>query len=79
MFKELNLIKKSRRAHILIGLATAVENIDEIIRIIKNSKDLQLAKKSFIKKWKVKKSAKLIQLIEKEKIRCTLSVNKRTS
>ncbi len=60
--------KAEERAHILIGLATAVENIDEIIRIIKNSKDLQLAKKNLLsKKWKVKKSAKLIQLIEKKK------------
>ena len=32
-------LKKAERAHILIGLATAVENIDEVIKIIKNSKD----------------------------------------
>ena len=46
-FREETLTKKTKfdlkkaeeRAHILIGLATAVENIDEVIKIIKNSKD----------------------------------------
>ena len=63
-----DLQKAEERAHILIGVATAVENIDEIIKIIKNSKDTGIAKKNLLsKKWKVKKSIKLISLIEKKK------------
>ena len=65
---KFDLQKAEERAHILIGLATAVENIDEIIKIIKNSKDTVAAKKSLLsKKWKIKKSVKLITLIEKKK------------
>ena len=65
---KFDLKKAEERAHILIGLATAVENIDEIIKIIKNSKDTETAKKNLLsKKWKVKKSVKLIALIEKKK------------
>jgi DNA gyrase subunit A len=63
-----DLKKAEERAHILIGIATAVENIDEIIKIIKKSKDTDSAKKNLLsKKWKVKKSVKLISLIEKKK------------
>ena len=47
---KFDLKKAEERAHILIGLATAVENIDEVIKIIKNSKDGDIAKKSFVKK-----------------------------
>ena len=66
---KFDLKKAEDRAHILIGLATAVENIDQIIKIIKNSKDNQAAKKNLLsKKWKIKKSTKLITLIEKKKI-----------
>jgi DNA gyrase subunit A len=65
---KFDLKKAEERAHILIGLATAVENIDEIIKIIKNSKDAEKAKNNLLsKKWKIKKSIKLISLIEKKK------------
>ena len=65
---KFDLKKAEERAHILIGIATAVENIDEVIKIIKNSKDTETAKKNFLsKKWKIKKSIKLITLIEKKK------------
>ena len=65
---KFDLKKAEERAHILIGLATAVENIDEIIKIIKNSKDTENAKKNLLsKKWKIKKSVKLIALIDKKK------------
>ncbi len=65
---KFDLQKAEERAHILIGLATAVENIDEVIKIIKNSKDADTAKKNLLsKKWKVKKSIKLITLIENKK------------
>ena len=75
-FREITLIKRIKydlkkaeeRAHILIGIATAVENIDEVIKIIKNSQDTETAKKNLlIKKWKIKKSIKLVLLIEKRK------------
>ena len=65
---KFDLKKAEERAHILIGIATAVENIDEVIKIIKNSKDSEIAKKNLLsKKWKIKKSIKLISLIEKKK------------
>ena len=66
---KFDLKKAEERAHILIGIASAVENIDAIIKIIKNSKDTETAKKNLIStKWKIKKSVKLILLIEKKKI-----------
>ena len=65
---KFDLNKAEEKAHILIGLATAVENIDEIIKIIKNSTDTESAKKNLLsKKWRIKKSVKLIALIEKKK------------
>ncbi len=65
---KFDLSKAEERAHILIGLAAAVENIDETIKIIKNSKDTDGARKSLLsKKWKIKKSTKLILLIENKK------------
>jgi DNA gyrase subunit A len=65
---KFDLQKAEERAHILIGIATAVENIDEVIKIIKSSKDTETAKKNLLsKKWKVKKSIKLITIIEKKK------------
>ena len=65
---KFDLKKAEERAHILIGIATAVENIDEVIKIIRNSKDTETAKKNLLsKKWKIKKSVKLILLIEKRK------------
>ncbi len=63
-----DLKKAEERAHILIGLATAVENIDSVIKIIKSSKNTSVAKKNLLeKKWKIRKSVKLISLIEKKK------------
>ncbi len=65
---KFDLNKAEERAHVLIGLATAVENIDETIKIIKNSKDTVSAKKNLLsKKWKIKKSTKMISLIEKKR------------
>ena len=62
-----DLRKTEERAHILIGLSTAVENIDAVIKIIKSSKDTANAKKNLLnKKWSIKKSTKLVSLIEKK-------------
>ena len=75
-FREITLTKKIKfelnkaleKAHILIGLSVSVENIDAVIKIIKNSKDIETAKKSLLsKKWKVNKTNKLIKLIKNEK------------
>ncbi len=64
---KFDLKKTEERAHILIGIATAVENIDAIIKIIKSSKDTDTAKRNLLsKKWTIKKSVKLISLIEKK-------------
>ncbi len=65
---KFDLKKAEERAHVLIGLAVAVENIDEAIKIIKNSKDTSTAKKNLInKKWKIRKSVKIINSLEKKK------------
>ena len=75
-FRESTLIKRIKfdlkkaeeRAHILSGIAVSVENIDQIIKIIKNSSNTENAKKNLLsKKWKIKKSVKLISLIEKKR------------
>ena len=65
---KFDLNKAEERAHILIGIAIAVENIDEVIKIIKSSKNSEIAKKNLLqKKLKVKKSSNFIKLIENKK------------
>ena len=75
-FRELTLTKRIKfdlkkaedKAHILVGISVAVENIDAVIKIIKNSENVDLARKSLLaKKWKINKTAKLIKLIRSEK------------
>ena len=58
-------LKKTReKAHILCGLAIAIENIDEMIEIIKTSKDTVDAKKNLLqKKWKISDVKSLIKII----------------
>jgi DNA gyrase subunit A len=60
------LLGKARdRAHILVGLAIAVANIDEVIRIIRTSKDPNTAREELItRKWDAKDVAPLIALID---------------
>jgi len=65
---KFDLKKAEDRAHILIGLSASVENLDKVIKIIKNSKTPDDAKKSLLNtKWKITKTAKLINLIENKK------------
>ena len=65
---KFDLKKAEDRAHVLIGLSVAVENIDKVIKIIKSSKTPDEAKKLLLKsKWKINKSIKLIKLIENNK------------
>ncbi|WP_440678249.1 DNA gyrase subunit A [Candidatus Pelagibacter sp. HIMB1611] len=65
---KFDLQKAEERAHILIGLSVAVENLDKIIKIIRSSKTPEDAKNSILKtKWKINKSQKLISLVEGKK------------
>jgi DNA gyrase subunit A len=59
------LLKKARdRAHILVGLAIAVANIDEVIRLIRTSKDATEAREALMgREWPAKDMAPLIALI----------------
>ena len=62
---KFDLNKAEERAHILIGLSVAVENLDRVIKIIRNSKTPDDAKKELAQtKWKIIKSSKFIKLIE---------------
>ncbi len=49
---EFDLKKAAARAHILEGLKRALDNIDEVIAIIKKSTDTASAKENLIKKFK---------------------------
>ena len=65
---KFDLNKALERAHILLGISVSVENIDTIIKIIKKSDTVELAKKSLLsKKWRINKTNKLIKLIKSEK------------
>ena len=67
---KFDLNKARERAHILLGLSIAIENLDPVIKIIKNSKNPTEAKKTLInKKWKFSKSQKLIKLIENKNVK----------
>ncbi len=62
---KFDLKKAEDRAHILIGLSVAVENIDKIIKIIRNSKNPEMAKETLLKtKWKINKTQKFIKIID---------------
>ena len=49
---EYELRKAAERAHILEGLQKAIDNIDAVIKIIKQSKDKEEAKKNLMAKFK---------------------------
>jgi len=49
---EFDLRKAEAREHILIGLKKALDHIDEIIKIIKKSKDIEDAKRNLMKTFK---------------------------
>jgi DNA gyrase subunit A len=59
------LLKKARdRAHVLVGLAIAVANIDEVIRLIRASRDASEARAALMgRDWPAKMLEPLIQLI----------------
>ena len=83
-FREETLTKKTKfdlnkaqeRAHILLGISVAVENIDSAIKIIKNSSTVESAKKALLsKKWKISKTGKLLKLISSEKNKSSYSLS----
>ena len=83
-FREDVVIKKTKfelqksedRAHILIGLSVSVENLDKVIKIIRSSKNPEVAKQSILKtKWKINKSQKMISLIENKKTKGLYSLS----
>ncbi len=76
VFREEVIIKRTKydlkkaedRAHILIGLSVSIDNLDKIIKIIRNSKTPDEAKDKLLKSsWSVNKSSKLIKLVESKK------------
>ena len=61
---KFNLSKAQKRAHILIGLAVAVANLDEMIHLIKSASDPQTAREQMLaKSWGVTGVAHLIELV----------------
>ena len=60
------LLRKARdRAHVLVGLAIAVANIDEVIRVIRGAPDPQTAREQLmIRRWPAADVEALIRLID---------------
>jgi len=60
------LLNKARdKTHILVGLAVAVSNIDEVVELIKQSKDVTEAKEKLLAKaWSVGTVETIIKLIQ---------------
>jgi len=73
-----DLKKAQEKAHILLGISVAVENIDSAIKIIKNSDTVELAKKSLLnKRWKINKTSRLVKLIRSEKFKNTYTLSEK--
>jgi DNA gyrase subunit A len=61
---KFRLAKAQRRAHVLIGLAVAVANIDEIIKLIRAASDPTIAKEQMMARaWEAVSIIPLIQLV----------------
>jgi len=73
---QFELKKAEEKAHILLGISVAVENIDAVIKIIKKSETVEVAKKSLLnKKWKISKTNKLTKLITSERSKSAYSLS----
>jgi DNA gyrase subunit A len=61
-----HLLGKARdRAHVLVGLAIAVANIDEVIKLIRGSKDANEAREALMARdWQAKDVATMVTLID---------------
>lgn len=52
--RTIHLWKKAKhREHILLGLKIALDNLDEVIKLIRNSKDVETAKEGLMTKFKL--------------------------
>ena len=73
---KFDLKKAETRAHILIGLSVSVENLDKVIKIIRNSKNPDEAKEKLLNtKWKISKSIKLMKLVQESKVKNIYSLS----
>ncbi len=64
---KFHLNKTRDKAHLLLGLSVAIENIDKIITIIRNSKDTNEAKNSLMtEKWKIPSDSFIVEFIKDE-------------
>ena len=64
---KFHLNKTRDKAHLLLGLSVAIENIDKIITIIRNSKDTNEAKNSLMtEKWKIPDDSFIVDFIKDE-------------
>ena len=75
------LLNKARdRAHILVGLAIAVTNIDEVIRLIRASRDANEAREALMARdWPATTAASLIALIDDPRHKVTADGTARLS
>ncbi|HMJ30615.1 MAG TPA: DNA gyrase C-terminal beta-propeller domain-containing protein, partial [Xanthobacteraceae bacterium] len=75
------LLGKARdRAHILVGLAIAVANIDEVIKLIRASKDANEAREALMgRDWPATTAASLIELIDDPRHKVTAAGTARLS
>jgi DNA gyrase subunit A len=75
------LLGKARdRAHILVGLAIAVANIDEVIKLIRGSKDANEAREALMaREWPATTAASLIELIDDPRHKVSTSGTARLS
>lgn len=66
---EYELKQARARAHILVGLAVAVANIDDIIRLIREAKDPAIAKQELMTRdWPVHDVGALIKLVDEDAV-----------
>ena len=75
------LLNKARdRAHILVGLAIAVANIDEVIRLIRTAPDPNAAREALMaREWPATTAASLIELIDDPRHRVSAAGTARLS
>ncbi|MGE0338655.1 MAG: DNA gyrase subunit A [Xanthobacteraceae bacterium] len=75
------LLNKARdRAHILVGLAIAVANIDEVIKLIRAAKDPQTARDQLMARdWPAKDVRALVELIDDPRHKVTAQETYRLS
>jgi len=64
---KFHLNKTRDKAHLLLGLSIAIENIEKIITIIRNSKDTNEAKNSLMtEKWQIPDDSFIVDFIKDE-------------